>query len=135
MAATPGYRITLTNTDGTNTTTIGKILSISYDGPEANVIDTTTFSDTWRTAIAGMKNARSARIRVQYDKTEYNTTIGILGTERTWTFNSGDATASASNLKIAGFLAGGPSFVGEMNGQIESEITLQFSGAPTHSTN
>lgn len=131
MAATPGYSITLS---GATSGAVGKLLSVSYDGPEATVIDTTTFDATnaWKTAIAGMKNARSARMRLQYDKTLHNTlTAAITTAAQTWTFTPNDCTTSDSTLAISGFLAGGPSFVGEMNGQIESEITLQFTGAPT----
>ncbi len=135
MAATPGHKITLTCTDGTNTTTVGKILSVQYDGAEVTTIDSTVFGDSWRTAIAGLKDPRSARVRVQYDKAEHAKLVALLGLERTWTFDSGDATASASNIDVAGFVSAGPSFTGEINGQIEGEFTIQMSSGPTHSTN
>jgi len=132
MAATPGHKITLTCTDGTNTTTVGKILSVQYDGAEVTTIDSTVFGDSWRTAIAGLKDARSARVRLQYDKTLWSTLHAALtATAQTWTFTPDDCTTSDSTLAISGILSAGPSFTGEINGQIEGEITLQFTGGAT----
>lgn len=98
----------------------------------ADTADTTAFSSSTRSYVAGLKDA-TISLTGMFDATVYSTIAGWLGTSQSWEYGpagsgSGKVKVSGSGIVTAVELG---SAVGEV---VTASLTIQVSGAVTDGT-
>jgi hypothetical protein len=133
-----GHGTTLKVNDGTNTTTIGYITSISGPNQTRDSIDVSTMDSTGkqRIFIPGMLDAGESTFELNYDGTGA-ATANDLNTERTntaqtWTVTFDDGGTNAdSSWACKGFITA-LGHATDYEGKVSQSLTLKFSGVPTY---
>lgn len=98
----------------------------------ADTSDTTTFSSSSKTYIAGLKDA-SISLSGLFDATVYSTIAGWLGTSQT--FEYGPAGSGSGKVKVSGSaLITGVELGSAVGEAVTANITLQVTGAVTDGT-
>ena len=98
----------------------------------ADTADTTTFSSSSKTYIAGLKDA-SITLSGLFDATVYSTIAGWLGSSQT--FEYGPAGSGSGKVKVSGSaLITGVELGSAVGEAVTANITLQVSGAVTDGT-
>ena len=98
----------------------------------ADTADTTTFSSSSKTYIAGLKDA-SISLTGLFDATVYSTIAGWLGSSQT--FEYGPAGSGSGKVKVSGSaLITGVELGSAVGEAVTANITLQVSGAVTDGT-
>lgn len=98
----------------------------------ADTADTTTFSSSSKTYIAGLKDA-SITLSGMFDATVYSTIAGWLGSSQT--FEYGPAGSGSGKVKVSGSaLITGVELGSAVGEAVTANITLQVSGAVTDGT-
>ena len=98
----------------------------------ADTSDTTTFSSSSKTYIAGLKDA-SISLSGLFDATVYSTIAGWLGSSQT--FEYGPAGSGSGKVKVSGSaLITGVELGSAVGEAVTANITLQVTGAVTDGT-
>ena len=102
---------------------------LGWDGPTCGTIDVTDVSSTgdWKEYLAGLKDAGSVSLTLQFNKVLWASLHGALGTSDTWTL----LLADGSTLVCAGFLTSAPGASGELESGVDADVTIKLSGPVT----
>jgi len=136
-----GHGVTLKVNDGTSTTTIGNITSISGPDMSRDSIDKSSMDSTskWREFIPGMLDSGEVTVEVNYDGADSGTANDLdvkkTATALTWIINFGDSTTTSetnsSNFSASGFITG-LGYAIPFDDKISQSVTLKFTGSPTY---
>jgi predicted secreted protein len=130
-----GHGASLNFSDGTNTTAVGNIISISGPNQARDAIDISTMDSTskWREKIPGMLDAGECTLEVNYDGTAAGVgnflSAQMTATQQTWTMTlNGTATSSWA---CVGFMTG-LGFAVPYDDKVTQSVSLAFTGVPTY---
>lgn len=120
-----------TTLEGESAGSIGEITRIAIGGLEASEIEVTTMdsTDAWREFIAGLLDAGELEIDLRYEKSNFDTILGLLGgSNDTWTITIPDD----STFVCDGFFK---TLGNEMpvDGGVEGSASIRLSGKPVFS--
>jgi len=113
---------------GATALAIGFWKRLAWDGPSAGTIDVTDVSSTneWKEFLAGLKDAGSITLTLQYEKALWTKLYAALGVMDTWTITLADT----STVVCSGFLTQGPGAGGELESGVDTDVTIKLSGEP-----
>lgn len=134
-----GHGTALTVNDGTSTTTIGNIISVTGPDEARDPIDISTMESASKSRefIPGMLDAGEASFELNYDGTAAGTADALktlkTATAQTWTitFNDAGAGETDSSWASAGFITG-LGFASPFDDKATQTVTLKFTGVPTY---
>ena len=115
---------------GASALAIGNWKRLSWDGPNAGTIDVTDVSSTnnWKEFLAGLKDAGTITLSLQFAKALWGTLITALGTMDVWTLTLGDG----SKVVASGFLTQGPGMGGELESGADADVAIKLTGQPVY---
>jgi len=107
---------------------IGYWKRLSWDGPTAGTIDVTDVSSTndWKEYLAGLKDAGSITLSLQFEKALWTKLHTALGVMDTWTITLGDT----STVVASGFMTQSPGAGGELESGADADVTIKLTGQP-----
>ena len=114
---------------GATALAIGYWKRLAWDGPSAGTIDVTDVSSAndWKEFLAGLKDAGSITLSLQFEKALWAKLITNLGVTYTWTITLSDG----STVVCSGFLTQAPGASGELESGVDADVTIKLSGPVT----
>jgi hypothetical protein len=115
---------------GATALTIGYWKRLAWDGPNAGTIDVTDASSVndWKEFLAGLKDAGTVTLSLQFEKGLWTKLLGALGTMDVWTLTIGDG----STVVCSGFLTQGPGMGGELESGADADVSIKLTGEPAY---
>ena len=134
-----GHGTVLTVNDGTSTTTVGNIISITGPNQARDPIDISTMDSTskFREFIPGMLDAGEFTVEINYDGTAAGTANALniqkTATAHTWTITLDDAGAGETNSYWAcsGFVTALGHAI-PFDDKVTQSLTIKCTGVPTY---
>ena len=134
-----GHGTVLTANDGTNTTTIGNIISITGPDQMRDSVDTSTMNSTekWKEFLPGMLDAGEITFDVNYESETHASELQTLLTGDPVTFKiefpdeTNTSQTTKSSFECEGFFTA-LGFAIPLDDKITQSVTIKLTGKPTY---
>lgn len=133
MAVTKAFGVTL-QVGGTSGTTLGSIVDLPFPSVTSEDIDTTSHDSVWKTKEGGTRSVEDMTVRLKFVKSNYSALVALMTSSNntiTIAFPTPVGTTTTQNWKCEGRIKGLSGQPMGVDDDIEHDVVLAFSGAPT----